>query len=90
MTVQAKRWLAAAAAAALLAGCSGGDKPIAEAKKAIRQTVAEQASAPVEPDSDDYLERYQSPEQRLEKRQQRIREAVLSAAAGTTVPAAAQ
>lgn len=90
MTVQAKRWIAAAVAAALFGGCSGGDKPIAEAKKAIRQTVAEQASAPAGPDSDDYLERYQSPEQRLEKRQQRIRDTIAAAAAGTTATAASQ
>lgn len=77
------RWLVMAAAAAgmcLLAGCGGGDKGVAEAKKAIRAASASQGESAVpKPDSDDYLERYQTPEQRLEARQNRLRGAVATA-----------
>ena len=76
------RWLVMAAAGlGLLAGCGGGgDKGVAEAKKAIRAASAAQGeSAAQKPDSDDYLERYQTPEQRLEARQNRLRGAVATA-----------
>ena len=75
------QWLALAVALGLLlAACGGGDKGVAEAKKAIRAASAAQgASVTPGPDSDDYLERYQTPEQRLEARQNRLRGAISSA-----------
>ena len=91
--------LAMVAAMCLLTACGGGDKGVAEAKKAIRAASAAQGAEPTPgPDSDDYLERYQTPEQRLEARQNRLRAAVgtawaaqqvTSATAAATAPPAA-
>ncbi len=72
--------LAIVTALFLLAACGGGDKGVAEAKKAIRAVSAAQGGeATPGPDSDDYLERYQTPEQRLEARQNRLRGAIATA-----------
>jgi|GEM_PF-4714986 hypothetical protein len=77
------------AAMFLLAACSGGDKGVAEAKKAIREASAAQGAKPTPgPDSDDYLERYQTPEQRLEARQNRLRAAVATSWAAEQVTSA--
>lgn len=84
------QWLVVAVGLCLLAGCGSGDKGVAEAKKAIRAASAAQgeAAAAAGPDSDDYLERYQTPEQRLEARQNRLRGAVATAWATSQVTTA--
>ncbi len=63
-------------AVALLPGCASENRPVAEAKKALKAQAAKAPAATPAPDSDTYLERYQSPDKRLERRQQRIREAL--------------